>query len=77
MPIFMVHFLRIFNKKIYMKRQLFTIISLVASVLVFSQVAKTDILQDLEKSQPGNQEFAITATLKSSSRLFRRKKRNS
>jgi hypothetical protein len=38
-----------------------------------SQVVKTEVLNDLEKSQPAVQSTVITATLKSASRLFKDK----
>lgn len=53
------------------------IISSFTVFLVFyalnSQVTKTDVLQDLEKSQPAVQAAVTTATLKSASRLFKDK----
>jgi len=53
-----------------MKRKAITLIFLTASIILFSKISKSDVLQDLEKSNPVNQEYALTATLKSSSRLF-------
>jgi hypothetical protein len=53
-----------------MKRQIFTLMFVAASLEVFTQGSDTDILNDLEKSNSTIQEYVLTATLKSSSRLF-------
>lgn len=53
-----------------MKRKVITLTFLAASIILFSQTSKSDVLQYLEKSESVNQEYALTATLKSSSRLF-------
>jgi hypothetical protein len=56
-----------------MKRIIFSGIIFFMFFTVNSQVAKTDVLQDLEKSQPAVQATVTTATLKSASRLFKDK----
>lgn len=56
-----------------MKRKVIALIFLAASVALFSQFTKSEVLQDSWKIQPSNQEYALTATLKSSSRLFESK----
>jgi hypothetical protein len=53
-----------------MKKLIFFTLLLLAAFPVISQVGKADMLQDLEKKQPVNQNVTATATLKSSSRLF-------
>ena len=60
-------------KNNYMKRIIFSAIIFSIFFTVKSQVAKTDVLQDLEKSQSSVQNAVTTATLKSASRLFRDK----
>jgi hypothetical protein len=54
-----------------MKKLIFSILFLSLVLVVQAQANKTDILQDLEKNQPDNQNVSGTATLKSSSRLFK------
>jgi hypothetical protein len=56
-----------------MKRIIFSGIILFMFLNINSQVAKTDVLKDLEKSQPSVQSTVTTATLKSASRLFKDK----
>lgn len=53
-----------------MKKNIYSTISIFLLILTSAaaQVNKTNVLQDLEKNQAGNQN--VTATLKSSSRLF-------
>lgn len=54
-----------------MKKLLFSVMFLSLALVVQAQANKADILQDLEKNQPANQDVTGTATLKSSSRLFK------
>jgi|WetSurMetagenome_2_1015567.scaffolds.fasta_scaffold27977_1 hypothetical protein len=54
-----------------MKKLLFSVLFLSLVLVVQAQTSKTDILQDLEKNQPADQSVSGTATLKSSSRLFK------
>jgi hypothetical protein len=56
-----------------MKRQLSVLLLFFSSMAVFSQGSNTEILNDLEKTNATNQEYVLTATLKSSSRLFEAK----
>ena len=56
-----------------MKRIIFSGIILFMFLNINSQVAKTDVLKDLEKSQPAVQSTVTSATLKSASRLFKDK----
>ena len=56
-----------------MRRIIFSGIIFLMFFNLNSQVAKTDVLTDLEKSQPSVQSTVSTATLKSASRLFRDK----
>jgi len=56
-----------------MRRIIFSAIIFSIFVTVKSQVARTDVLQDLEKNQSPAQNAVTTATLKSASRLFRDK----
>ena len=56
-----------------MKRIIFSGIIFIMFFNLNSQVAKTDVRTDLEKSQPAVQSTVSTATLKSASRLFRDK----
>jgi hypothetical protein len=56
-----------------MKRQLYSLLFFSASIALFSQGSKNDNLNDPEKSNSANQEYVLTATLKSSSRLFESK----
>lgn len=53
-----------------MKKIIFSFLCIILAIFVQSQVNKTEILQNLEKSQPAGQDQTIIATLKSSSRLF-------
>jgi hypothetical protein len=53
-----------------MKKLLFFVLLILASVSLEAQANKADLLQKLEKYQPDNQNVTTTATLKSSSRLF-------
>lgn len=54
-----------------MKRIIFSAIIFSVFFSLKSQIAKTDVLQDLEKSKPSVQNAVTNATLKSASRLFR------
>lgn len=56
-----------------MKRIIFSFTIFFIFFPVKSQVVKTEVLQDLEKSQPAVQASVTTATLKSASRLFKDK----
>jgi hypothetical protein len=56
-----------------MKRIIFSGIIFFIFLAINSQVVKTDVLQDLEKSQSAVQAAVTTATLKSASRLFKDK----
>jgi len=56
-----------------MKRILFSGIIFFMFITVNSQVARTDVLQNLEKTQPAVQAAVATATLTSASRLFKDK----
>jgi len=56
-----------------MKKIIFSAIIFSIFFSVNSQVAKTDVLQDLEKNQSPAQNAVTTAILKSASRLFRDK----
>jgi hypothetical protein len=58
-------------KNNHMRRIIFSAIIFSIFVTVKSQVAKTDVLQDLEKNQSSVQNAVTSATLKSASRLFR------
>ena len=53
-----------------MKKLIFSALFLLIIIAVQAQANKTDLLQDLEKNKPANQNVTSTATLKSSSRLF-------
>jgi hypothetical protein len=53
-----------------MKKFIFTILFIFLVIAIQGQVSRTNVLQDLEKNQPANQDQTITATLTSSSRLF-------
>jgi len=53
-----------------MKKLIFSALFLLIIIAVQAQANKADLLQDLEKNQPANQNVTTTATLKSSSRLF-------
>jgi hypothetical protein len=56
-----------------MKRIIFSGIIFFVFCVLNAQISKTDVLQDLEKSQPAVQATVATATLKSASRLFKDK----
>ncbi len=53
-----------------MKKIIFSIFLTLCIVVLQAQAGKSDILQDLEKNKNVNQEVSVTATLKSSTRLF-------
>jgi hypothetical protein len=53
-----------------MKKLIFFILLISGVLFVQAQGNKADLLQDLEKNSPANQNVTSTATLKSSSRLF-------
>jgi hypothetical protein len=53
-----------------MKKIIFFALLLTGALSLQAQANKADLLQDLEKNQPATQDVTITATLKSSSRLF-------
>jgi hypothetical protein len=53
-----------------MKKLILTFLCLLSVIYVRAQNDRTDILWDLEKNQSPVQEAALTATLKSASRLF-------
>lgn len=53
-----------------MKKLVFTSLLLLAFSILQAQGNRTEVLQDLEKNQPGRQDQPLTAILKSSSRLF-------
>jgi hypothetical protein len=53
-----------------MKKFIFTSVILLIIVVIQAQGSRTDILQYAVSSQPGQQYQEVTATLKSSSRLF-------
>lgn len=54
-----------------MKNLIFPALLLIATLSLKAQPDKADLLQNLEKTQPANQKVITTATLKSSSRLFK------
>jgi hypothetical protein len=56
-----------------MKKLILTLSSLFLFCVVDAQVAKAEVLKDLEKNQPGVQELKLTALTKASTRLFREK----
>jgi hypothetical protein len=56
-----------------MKRLIVSFLSFSLIFTINAQVLKTDVLQDLEKSQASVQEFRLTALTKASTRLFREK----
>ncbi len=53
-----------------MKRLLLISISLMMLCVMRAQTGKTEVLQDLERNNQGGQDVAVTAVLKSASRLF-------
>jgi hypothetical protein len=53
-----------------MKKLMFFALLIIGALPLKAQTNKADLLNDLEKNQPANQNVTITATLKSSSRLF-------
>jgi hypothetical protein len=57
-------------KKISMKNILSSLLFLLSIASLQAQVNKSDLLRNLEKNNTGNQNNTLTATLKSSSRLF-------
>jgi len=58
------------KKILIMKKLIIFSLILLSVIAVNAQVNRTDVLQDLEKSQPAVQNTGLTATLKSASRLF-------
>jgi hypothetical protein len=56
-----------------MKKLFFSVLTLLIVIAAQAQVKKADLLQDLEKNKTSNQNVTTTATLKSSSRLFKDK----
>jgi hypothetical protein len=56
-----------------MKKIIMSLLIFISIVVMQAQVNKVDLLENLEKNKTGNQEVAVTATLKSSSRLFEAK----
>jgi hypothetical protein len=58
------------NNYIEMKKLILIAVLLTGFISMQAQSDKAAILQDLEKNQPANQNVSLTATLKSSSRLF-------
>ena len=56
-----------------MKKLIFPALLLIGALTIRAQSDKADLLQNLESNQPANQDITNTATLKSSSRLFRTK----
>ena len=56
-----------------MKSKIIAFIFLAASIALSSQFSKSEVLQDPAESYTSNQEYALTATLTSSSRLFESK----
>jgi hypothetical protein len=66
----MVQFLSILIKITDMKKLILSFLLLLFLVALQAQENIKEILQDLEKNQPSSQDQPITATLKSSSRLF-------
>ncbi|TAL71808.1 MAG: hypothetical protein EPN88_05355 [Bacteroidetes bacterium] len=53
-----------------MKKLIFFTLLITGALSLQAQANKADLLQDLEKNQPANQNITATATLKSSTRLF-------
>jgi hypothetical protein len=70
---FMVQFLSKITKSNHMKKFIFSGFFLFIISAGFSQVTKTDVLQNLEQRQTAGQGTSITATLKSATRLFKDK----
>ena len=71
-----VQFLSVFRKNNHMKKVILSGLFLFIISSIYPQAAKTDVLQDLEKTQPDQaveQETVTTATLKSATRLFKDK----
>ena len=67
----LVQFLHLLNKiSNMMKKLIITTLVALSVISVNSQNNRTDVLQNLENNQSSVQEKALTATLKSSSRLF-------
>jgi len=56
-----------------MKKLGITILSVFLACAVNAQTAKSDVLQDLEKSNPVNQDLKLTAKTTAATRLFREK----
>ena len=56
-----------------MKKNIFPALLIIGTLSVNAQTDKATLLQDLETSQPAGQENTVTATVKSSTRLFRAK----
>lgn len=53
-----------------MKKLIFSPLFLLLFITIQAQAGRTGVLQNLEKSQPSQQDQQVTATLKSASRLF-------
>lgn len=53
-----------------MKKLIILTIPLILGIATLAQSARVDVLQDLEKNQTAGQNDTVTATLKSSTRLF-------
>jgi len=53
-----------------MKKLIFIPLFLLLFITIQAQAGRTGVLQNLEKSQPSQQDQQVTATLKSASRLF-------
>ena len=66
----MVQFLRLYGKITDMKKLILIPLLLSFITILQAQVSRTEVLQDLEKSQAINQDVTTTATLKVASRLF-------
>jgi hypothetical protein len=63
----MVQFLNIKEKNADMKNLIWALLLLLGTISIKGQAGRTEVLQDLEQTVQGN---SVTATLKSSSRLF-------
>jgi hypothetical protein len=69
----LVQFLSMFIKINHMRKLILSGLFLFIVFTINSQVTKTDVLQDLEKTQAAEQNIVTTATMKSASRLFKDK----